>query len=76
MRRTFSTIAFFLVAGNLFAQHKSLLQYVDPYVGTAPSTTLSAAKHGGGTELQANTIPEVCVPFGMTQWVPQSSSSP
>lgn len=72
MRRAFNIIALLLVAGNLFAQHKGLLQYVDPYVGTAPSTTLSAAKHGGGTELQANTIPEVCVPFGMTQWVPQT----
>ncbi|HWZ35423.1 MAG TPA: hypothetical protein VNW51_04650, partial [Mucilaginibacter sp.] len=72
MRRIFGIIAFLMVVSNLFAQHKSLLQYVDPYVGTAPSTTLSAAKHGGGTELQANTIPEVCVPFGMTQWVPQT----
>lgn len=72
MRRAFLTILLLLVVGNLSAQRKNLLQYVDPYVGTAPSTTLSAAKHGGGTELQANTIPEVCVPFGMTQWVPQT----
>lgn len=72
MRRAFVIIVLLMVVGNSFAQRKSLLQYVDPYVGTAPSTTLSAARHGGGTELQANTIPEVCVPFGMTQWVPQT----
>jgi predicted alpha-1,2-mannosidase len=66
------TIIFFLVISNLFAQEKSLLKYVDPYVGTAPSTTISATKHGAGTEQRANTIPAVGVPFGMTQWVAQT----
>ncbi|MFD2144041.1 hypothetical protein [Mucilaginibacter antarcticus] len=48
------------------------MRYVDPYVGTAPSTTLSTKKHSGGTEQRANTIPAVCTPFGMTQWTPQT----
>jgi predicted alpha-1,2-mannosidase len=65
-------VAFFLVVFNLNAQDKSLIQYVDPYVGTAPSTTISTKKHSGGTEQRANTIPAVCTPFGMTQWTPQT----
>jgi predicted alpha-1,2-mannosidase len=61
-----------LIVNQSFAQNKSLLRYVDPYVGTAPSTTISTKKHSGGTEQRANTIPAVCTPFGMTQWTPQT----
>lgn len=50
----------------------ALLNYVDPLVGTAPSTTPSALKHGEGGEQRANTIPAVGIPFGMTQWTPQT----
>jgi putative alpha-1,2-mannosidase len=71
-QKIFITLIFCLVIRNLFAQEKSLLKYVDPYVGTAPSTTISAGKHGAGTEQRANTIPAVGVPFGMTQWVAQT----
>jgi len=57
----------------LFAQKAGkLIQYVDPLVGTATSTTLSASKHGEGGEQNANTIPAVGVPFGMTQWTAQT----
>lgn len=53
---------------------QSLLDYVQPLSGTAPSTTISALKHSeaGGTEQNANTIPAVGLPFGMTQWVAQT----
>jgi predicted alpha-1,2-mannosidase len=61
---------------NLSAQsHKSLLNYVDPLVGTASSTTTSATRHGENTEQRANTIPAVGIPFGMTQWVAQTRTS-
>ncbi len=72
MQKLLATIVFFLVVKGLSAQNKSLLKYIDPYVGTAPSTTISTKKHSGGTEQRANTIPAVCTPFGMTQWTPQT----
>jgi predicted alpha-1,2-mannosidase len=54
---------------------KRLIDYVDPLVGTASSTTTSATKHGENTEKRANTIPVVGIPFGMTQWVAQTRTS-
>ena len=56
--------------GGLRAQ--SLVQYVQPLAGTAPATTAAALKHGAGTELNANTIPAVTVPFAMTQWTAET----
>lgn len=53
---------------------QNLVQYVQPLSGTAPSTTISALKHSeAGSEKNANTIPAVCLPFGMTQWTPQTN---
>ncbi len=61
---------------TLLAQDSNkLLQYVQPLVGTANSTTTAALKHGEGTEHLANTIPAVGVPFGMTQWTPQTRTT-
>lgn len=61
--------------GFVYSQTK-LLNYADPLVGTAKSTTISALKHGDeGTEKFANTIPAVGLPFGMTQWTPQTNIS-
>lgn len=54
------------------AQTKNLLPYVNTLTGTANSTTVTAQKHGAGTEQLANTIPAVGMPFGMTQWTPQT----
>jgi predicted alpha-1,2-mannosidase len=54
---------------------KPLLNYVDPMIGTSGSTTVSALRHGEGGEQRANTIPVVGVPFGMTQWTPQTRTS-
>ncbi len=54
---------------------KSPLYYVNPLIGTAPSTTLSAIKHGAGSENNAQVIPEVTVPFGMTNWTPQTRNT-
>lgn len=58
-----------------FAQSVDLVKYVQPLSGTAASTTSSALKHGSGTESYANTIPAVGLPFGMTQWTPQTHTS-
>jgi predicted alpha-1,2-mannosidase len=52
---------------------QNLIQYVQPLSGTASSTTISALKHSeAGSEKNANTIPAVCLPFGMTQWTAQT----
>ena len=51
---------------------KSPVDYVDPLIGTAPSTTISAKMHGAGTENNAQVVPYVTVPFGMTNWTPQT----
>ncbi|MFA7287710.1 MAG: GH92 family glycosyl hydrolase [Melioribacteraceae bacterium] len=52
-----------------------LTKYVNPLIGTAASTTIAALKHGKGTELNAQTQPSVTVPFGMTNWTPQTNNS-
>ncbi|GAA4735124.1 GH92 family glycosyl hydrolase [Flavisolibacter ginsenosidimutans] len=52
------------------------MKYVQPLSGTAPSTTISAAKHSeAGSEQNANTIPAVCFPFAMTQWTPETKTT-
>src|ERR1035437_3954334 len=57
-----------------FAQ--SLIQYVDPLIGTAPATTESARKNSeAGSELRGQTFPGVGRPFGMTQWTPETSTT-
>lgn len=59
-----------------YGQHQDLVKYVQPLAGTAASTTISALKHGdAGTEKFANTIPAVGLPFGMTQWTPQTQTT-
>src|SRR3982751_2402162 len=54
---------------------QDLVQYVQPMSGTAAATTPASLKHGGGTELNANTIPAVTLPFAMVQWTPQTQTS-
>lgn len=44
-------------------------------MGTSASTTISAAKHGAGTEMLANVIPAVGLPFGMLQLTPQTRTT-
>ncbi|RKR80314.1 putative alpha-1,2-mannosidase [Mucilaginibacter gracilis] len=63
----------------LFVTHLAIAQglanYVQPMAGTATATTSSALKHGSVLARYANTIPAVTVPFGMTQWTPQTQAS-
>lgn len=51
------------------------VDYVNPLVGTAPATTASALKHGENTENNAQVVPYVTVPFGMTNWTPQTQTT-
>jgi predicted alpha-1,2-mannosidase len=48
------------------------LKYVDPLIGTGPAKTVSAIRHGSGTEDKGQTFPAVGRPFGMTQWTPET----
>ena len=57
---------------SCIADAQALWEYVQPLSGTAVATTPAARKHGEGTEQNANTIPAVGLPFGMTQWTPQT----
>ncbi len=54
---------------------QDLVKYVQPMAGTATATTSSALKHGSVLARYANTIPAATVPFGMTQWTPQTQTS-
>ena len=73
MKFVFILLCMFSLAGNA----QSLTRYVQPLSGTAPSTTISAKKHSeaGSKESNANTIPSVGTPFGMTQWVAQTRTT-
>jgi predicted alpha-1,2-mannosidase len=54
---------------------KKPVNYVNTIIGTAPSKTVSALKHGYGTENNAQVIPSVTVPWGMTNWTPQTRNT-
>jgi predicted alpha-1,2-mannosidase len=56
-------------------KEKPLVDYVNPLIGTAPATTISALSHGKGSENNAQVIPCVATPFGMTNWTPQTRAT-
>ncbi|MES2775544.1 MAG: GH92 family glycosyl hydrolase [Bacteroidota bacterium] len=63
-----------LACCSLHLKAQDLVGYVQPLSGTAGSTTVTARKHSeAGSEKNANTIPAVGLPFGMTQWTAQTS---
>lgn len=56
-------------------EKKTLLDYVDILIGTAPANTLSAQSRGGDHVDYGQTIPAITAPFGMTQWTPQTRNT-
>ena len=66
------TLLLLLLSSCAYAQH---VQYVNPLMGTSAATTISAQKHGAGTEMLANVIPAVGLPFGMSQLTPQTRTT-
>jgi predicted alpha-1,2-mannosidase len=64
----------FILSGS-FLSAQTPIQYVNPFIGTAPATTESAKKHGAGTEEKGQTFPAVGRPFGMTQWTPETRTT-
>ena len=71
----FSYVAILLLAFSCRQAPEGVLQYVDPLIGTAPSTTISAQTFGENTELIGNTYPVVGVPHGLTNWTPETRST-
>ncbi len=62
-----------LFVGCLSAEKEiEYVTYVNPLIGTAPFTSLSTLKHSVGTENNSQVVPFVTVPFGMTNWTPQT----
>lgn len=56
-------------------KEQNLVQYVNPLIGTAKTTTISGLRHGSGTENNAQVYPAVTIPFGMTNWTAQTQNS-
>jgi len=51
---------------------KTLIDYVDPFIGTGPARTPGALRHSEKLEANAQVVPAVTMPFGMTNWTPQT----
>jgi predicted alpha-1,2-mannosidase len=76
MKKALVLLIVFLISYNYkYAQGTDLIKYVNPLIGTAKSTTISAMAHGGGSENNAQVQPNVTVPFGMTNWTPQTQNT-
>ncbi|WP_288241679.1 GH92 family glycosyl hydrolase [uncultured Bacteroides sp.] len=54
---------------------KTLLEYVETRVGTAPSITHTAGTFGKSTEEYGQTLPAVLEPNGMNFWTPQTRAT-
>ncbi|MFA5330105.1 MAG: GH92 family glycosyl hydrolase [Prolixibacteraceae bacterium] len=65
-------LAVFLLFSGCKEKTVNLIQYVNPLIGTGPSTGPNAVKHNQGSEAWGQDIPAVSTPFGMTQWTPQT----
>ncbi len=50
----------------------NLIQYVNPLIGTGPTTSTFGNKFNQGSERWGQDIPAVTVPFGMIQWTPET----
>ena len=71
--KTLLFTAFLLFSLKICSQ--TLLDRVNPLIGTAPATTESAKRHGAGTEEKGQTYPAIGRPFGMTQWTPETRTT-
>ena len=76
MRRILYTLplltAFILATACGVRSGKTLIDYVDPLIGTGPATTPAALRHSEKLEANAQVVPAVTMPFGMTNWTPQT----
>ncbi len=82
MKRIFQLLIVFhlisLAGSSLIAGTKNkrdLTKYVNPFIGTAKTTTIAGLSFGGGSEHNAQVQPSVTMPFGMTNWTAQTHNS-
>ncbi|WP_428661155.1 GH92 family glycosyl hydrolase [Runella sp.] len=65
-----------LLFSSFCLAQKSPVQYVNPYIGSAPATTESARRHSeGASELRGQIAPVIGRPHGMTTWTPQTRAT-
>ena len=65
-----------LMSCSIKQSGSTYVNLVNPLIGTAPSTTISALQHGEDEkENNAQVVPYVTVPFGMTNWTAQTKST-
>ncbi len=69
------TLAILMIVSGCQKKTENLIQYVNPLIGTGPSTGPGGLKHNQGSESWGQDIPAVATPFGMTQWTPQTRDS-
>lgn len=66
----------FVVPANQQSQSvPSLIDYVNPLIGTDNASTATAGMLGKGTEELGHTLPAVLEPNGMTFWTPQTQDT-
>jgi len=70
-----SLIFLFFICCKTPQKETNFVKFVNPLIGTAPATTISAQEHGHGKENNAQVVPSVTVPFGMTNWTPQTKAT-
>ena len=70
-------VAIFCLFTSFFASaQKDLTSFVNPLIGSAPSTTVSALKHSeAGSESKGQIAPAIGMPQGMTTWTPQTRAT-
>ncbi len=63
-------------SNNKTKVEQNLIQYVNLYVGTAPSTTPSILKHKeAASEAKGQTIPAIGFPYASTNWTAQTQAT-
>src|SRR5690606_5138571 len=69
-------VLLFILSCSIKPAASNYADLVNPLIGTAPSTTISALQHGEDeTENNAQVVPYVTVPFGMTNWTAQTKAT-
>lgn len=51
---------------------ENLIRFVDPRIGTGPSTGTESIRQNRDSKIWGLSTPAVSAPFGMTQWTPQT----
>jgi len=62
----------FIIMSGCHRKDENLIRYVNPLIGTGPSTSSNVINHYPRPEVWGLDIPAVSTPFGMTQWTPQT----